>query len=322
MKKIIIVLVSLVVIVVAGSVIYLKVALPNVGNPPDLTIHATPAMIKRGAYLATHVAVCIDCHSTRDWTRFSGPIVPGTLGKGGEFFGPKMGFPGKFYSRNITPFNLGGWTDGEIFRAITCGVDRDGKALFPVMPYLHYGKIDKQDVYDIIAYIRTLKPIDNTPPPPSPNFPMNLIINTIPQKPSFTQRPDPSSQLKYGAYLVNMAGCIECHTKVNKGNIIPELAFAGGRDFTMPDGTVSSANITPDKETGIGNWSAADFVAKFKSYADSNALYKMAPHAVNTIMPWAMYAGMDTTDLKAIYAYLRTVKPIKNEVVHFQPKKV
>lgn len=322
MKKIIIILLSLIIVVVAGSVLYLKVALPDVGNPPDLTIHSNTALVKRGAYLATHVAVCIDCHSTRDWSRFSGPIIPGTLGKGGEYFGPEMGFPGKFYSRNLTPFNLKNWTDGEIFRAITSGVDKDGVALFPVMPYLHYGKMDKEDVYAIIAYLRTLKSIENTPPPSSPNFPMNLIINTIPQKPAFSHRPNPSSQLQYGAYLVNVASCMECHTKVKEGKIIPSLAFSGGRNFEMPNGTVSSANITPDKQTGIGNWTEADFVARFKDYEDSSATYILPPHAVNTIMPWAMYAGMDTTDLKAIYAYLRTVKPIKNNVVHFQPKKV
>lgn len=76
--------------------------------------------------------------------------------KGGEFFGPDLGFPGEFYSRNLTPANLRGWTDGEIFRAITAGVNKEGEALFPVMPYRNYSKMDKEDIYDIIAYLRTL----------------------------------------------------------------------------------------------------------------------------------------------------------------------
>lgn len=320
MKKVILVLVGIIVIAVIASICYLKFALPNVGKAEDITIHATPAQIERGKYLANHVAVCMDCHSTRDWTRFSGPIISGTLGKGGEYFGQELGFPGKFYSKNLTPFNLKNWTDGQILRAFTSGVDKDGNALFPVMPYLYYGKIDKEDALAIISYIRTLKPIDSKVPASHPDFPMNFIINTIPQKPSFSTKPNPSDQLKYGAYLTNMAGCIECHTQADKGKINPALAFSGGRDFELPNGIVRSANITPDKQTGIGDWTEADFVAKFKSYADTGAAYKMAPHSVNTIMPWVMYSGMDSSDLKAIYAYLRTVKPMKNQVNHFQQK--
>lgn len=321
MKKIILVLLGIIVLVIIGSVIYLKFALPNVGKAPEITIQANTAQIERGQYLANHVAVCMDCHSTRDWTRFSGPITSGTLGQGGEYFGPEFGFPGKFYSRNLTPYGLKSWTDGEILRAVTSGVDKDGNALFPIMPYRYYGKADKQDILDIIAYVRTLQPIKKDIPAAHPDFPMNFIINTIPQKPQFSTKPNPSDQLKYGAYLTNLAGCIECHTKADKGTIIPELAFSGGRDFQMPNGLVRSANITPDKQTGIGNWTEADFISRFKIYADSGAAYKMPPHSVNTVMPWAMYSGMDSADLKAIYTYLRTLKPIKNEVAeHFIPK--
>lgn len=315
MKKVIFIVVAIIAIIVAGSLAYLKFALPDVGAAPKLTIHVTPAQVQRGKYLAMHVAVCVDCHSTRDWSRFSGPIISGTFGKGGEYFGPEMGFPGKFYSRNITPYNLKDWTDGQIFRALTTGVDKDGHALFPIMPYLQFGEADKKDIMDIIAYIRTLKPIENKTPPTHPDFPMNFIINTIPKKASFVQRPNPGNTVAYGHYLVNLASCMECHTKVNKGKMILRDAFAGGREFKMPNGTLFSANITPDKQTGIGNWTESDFVAKFKHYADSAALYKMSPHAVNTVMPWSMYAGMDSSDLKAIYTYLRTVKPVRNSVL-------
>jgi hypothetical protein len=105
---------------------------------------------------------------------------------------------------------------------------------------------------------------------------------------------------------------------VNKGQIIPELAYAGGREFQMGNGVVRSANITPDAETGLGNWTEDTFIARFKAYTDSVNVGKLAPNQVNTIMPWAMYGGMDTTDLRAIYAYLKTIQPVKNKVEHFE----
>lgn len=317
MKKTLLFIFVLFVIVVAAAASYVKFAMPDVGAAPDLKITITPERVQHGEYLANHVTLCMDCHSTRDWKKFAGPMVEGTTGKGGEYFGEEVGFPGTFYSKNITPAHLKDWTDGEIFRAITTGVNKYGVALFPVMPYQNYGKMDKEDVYDIIAYIRTLAPIDNKTPEHSINFPMNFIVNTIPAKAQLVQKPSRSDTLKYGAYLVNQAACMDCHTQVKNGQVIPDLAFSGGRVFTMPNGEVHSANITPDKETGIGNWTAETFVARFKLYNDPSAITEITPGQINTIMPWSMFAGMDTSDLRSIYAYLRTIQPIKNQVTHF-----
>jgi mono/diheme cytochrome c family protein len=317
MKKVVFGVIIIIILAVIAGAGYLKFMLPDVGKAPELVVDSTPARIKHGEYLANHVTACMDCHSTRNWSLYSGPISPGTLGKGGEYFGPEMGFPGKFYSRNITPAKLANWTDGEIFRAITTGVDKNGKALFPVMPYLSYGQMDKEDIYDIIAYIRSIPPIENEVEASKADFPMNFIMNTIPAKASFVEKPASSDSLKYGAYLANAAACMECHTQVDKGQIIPTLAYSGGREFVMPVGTVRSANITPDMETGIGMWTEAAFVQRFKLYADEAQLEKVSASQLNTIMPWAMYAGMDSTDLKSIYVYLKSLKPIKNEVVHF-----
>ncbi len=317
MKKILLTILIFVILVIAVSATYVKFALPNEGPAPDLHVSVTAERVQHGEYLANHVAGCMDCHSTRDWKKFAGPMIEGTGGKGGEFFGEKMGFPGKFYSKNITPANIKDWTDGEIFRAVTTGVDKFGDALFPVMPYLHYGKMDKEDIYDIIAYIRTLPPIENKTPDHTVDFPMNFILNTIPAKAEFVQRPLRSDSVNYGSYLVNQASCMECHTQVNKGQIIPELGFSGGRVFKMPNGEVRSANLTPDMATGIGSWTAEQFVARFKAYNDPSTLHVLASDEVNTIMPWPMFGGMDTSDLRSIYAYLKTVKPIKNQVAHF-----
>lgn len=320
MKKVFLIIFLIVIIAIAGIAGYLKFALPNMEPAPDLTITVTPDRIKHGEYLANHVAVCMDCHSTRDWSRFTGPLLPGTLGKGGEYFGREMGFPGSFYSKNITPENLGTWTDGEIFRTITTGVDKNGEALFPVMPYSHYGKMDKEDVYDIIAYLRQLPSVKNDIPQRSIDFPMNFILNTIPANAVPLERPAKTDLVNYGNYIVTIAACIECHTQVKKGQVIPELAYSGGREFQMPNGTVRSANITPDAETGLGNWTEDAFIARFKAYTDSANIAQLAANRVNTIMPWSMYAGMDTADLRAVYAYLKTINPIKNKVEHFQPQ--
>lgn len=74
--------------------------------------------------------MCLDCHSQRDYSKFAAPLVPGTEGKGGELFGKDLGFPGDFYSPNITPAGVGNWTDGELFRTITTGVSKDGMLCF------------------------------------------------------------------------------------------------------------------------------------------------------------------------------------------------
>ncbi len=307
----------LVLIVLIGLLLtYVKLALPNVGDPENIKVEITPERLERGAYLANHVCVCVDCHSTRDWTKFSGPLVEGTTGKGGEVFDQKFGFPGKFYSRNITPAGIGSWTDGEVLRAISSGVSKDGRALFPVMPHPNYGKMDKEDLFSIIAYLRSLKPIENKIPDAVPDVPMNFIVNTIPKKAEYSNKPDKNDVLAYGAYLFNAAACRECHTKQEKGEKIMELDLAGGFEFPMGDGiVVRSSNITPDKETGIGKWTEDVFVSRFRKYADSTfQVHTVAKGTFNTIMPWTMYGKMKEEDLRAIYAYLKTVKPIKHEV--------
>lgn len=317
MKKVLLTILIVILIAILSIGSYVKFALPNVGPPPDLKITSTPERVARGEYLANHVTLCMDCHSTREWDVFSAPILPGTLGKGGEYFGKEAGFPGKFYSKNITPFHLKDWTDGEIFRAITTGVAKDGSALFPVMPYSYYGRMDKEDIYDIIAYIRTLKPIDNNVPDRSVDFPFNFIINTIPVKAQLTTRPPVTDTLKYGAYLTNASACMECHTPVKDGQIIKEKEFIGGRQFDLPGVTIYAANLTPDIETGIGAWSADQFIQRFKAYNNPANLPKVVGSDNQTVMPWAMLAGMDSTDLLAIYKYLHSLKPVKNKVEHF-----
>ena len=315
LKVLAIILVVLIVAVI-GLITYVKQFKPGI-PVEEVKIEYTPERIERGRYLAHNVAQCVDCHSQRDWTRFSGPIVPGTEGKGGEVFDQKIGFPGKYYAPNITPFHLKDWSDGELFRAITAGVSRDGHPLFPIMPYPNFGRMDREDVYSIIAYLRSLPSIENQTPTSESNFPMSIIIHLIPQKPEFSQKPPVTDKVRYGQYLTNASVCIECHTPVNRGQIIEGKEYSGGRFFPFADGSaVVSSNITPDKETGIGSWTEADFIQRFRAFDKrvNRVDDFVKPGEVNTLMPWSKYSQLTDQDLAAIFAYLQTVKPIPNKI--------
>ncbi len=312
-------LLSFIVVAAVVGAIYVSIAFPKVSDPEDLKIEYTAQRIENGAYLANHVMVCMDCHSTRDFSKFSGPPLPGTLGKGGDRFDHSMGLPGVFYAKNITPFGISDYTDGQLYRLITTGVTNDGRAMFPLMPYMYYGKMDPEDIYDIIAYIRTLPSVESQFPDAEIDFPVNFILKTMPHDPTPQKKPDPSDQVAYGAYMTNAAGCVECHTPFEKGALVAGKEFSGGRSFPFPDGSIVTApNITQDIETGIGNWSEEMFLLRFKQYSDSSyVIPSVKPGEFNTIMPWTMYAGMKEEDIRAIYAYLKTLKPIKNTVVKF-----
>lgn len=322
MKKILKVfgiIVLIIFVAVTAIAVYAKFALPNIGPAPDLTIERTPERISRGEYLANSVAVCMDCHSIRDFSLYAGPIDKKTFGAGGEKFGKELGFPGNLYSKNITPYRLQHWTDGEIFRAITSGVSKNGQALFPLMPYQRYGEMDNEDIYAIIAYIRTLTPVKSEIPERELDFPLNFIVNTIPEKGESKSVPDMNNSTDYGKYLINAASCVECHSKSDKGELLEGTEFGGGGEFKSRGGVVYSSNITPDKETGIGTWTKQAFIKRFKQYQDTTYHSpKLKQTDFNTPMPWIPYSTMTEKDLGAIYDYLQTVKPLKHSVKIFE----
>jgi mono/diheme cytochrome c family protein len=322
-KNIIKVMLGLIVVFLVSGYIYFNSKYPEVTEAPKITIERTPERLARGEYLFNNVAGCVDCHSDRDFSKLSGPVIPGTEGKGGFALGEEMGLPGTFYAKNITPYALGSWTDGEIFRAITEGVNKDGKALFPIMPYLAFRKMDREDIYSIIAYVRTLKPIVNDVPASKPKFPMNFIMKTIPTKSELTPRPDKSNSLAYGKYMVEFSSCVDCHTPSEKGKPIEGKDFAGGIDIKLPGGVIlRPANITPDNETGIGSWTKEQFIKTFKTRsAPETYNTNVNPGEFQTIMPWWMYGRMTDEDLGAIYDYLRTVPAVKNQVNRFEINK-
>ena len=300
-------------------VIYINSALPNIELRENFKAELTPEKIERGKYLVNSVTGCFHCHSTVDFTKYSGKIVEGAKGKGGRFYPEEGGFPGTFYSSNITPHNLKDWTDAEIYRAFTSGVSKDGSALFPLMPYSTYKYLTIEDAQAIIAYLRTIKPIEMDYAKSEFTFPFSLILQTIPGNPEPTDKNILADKLEYGKYLVNIAGCEDCHTLMDGGSKVEGMSFAGGFEIPMETGgTCRAANITPDKETGIGSWTKDMFIKRFKYYANNDSL--IVNHGdPNSEMPWMIYATMTEEDLGSIYDYLRTVKPVKNHITKFTP---
>ncbi len=318
------IIVSVIIIGLIVALIYFNSTYPKVSPPPNIKIISTPEKIARGEYLANHVTICMDCHSTRDWMRFAGPIVSGTEGKGGEKFDESLGLPGTIYAKNITPAALGNWSDGELLRAITMGISKKDEAMFPMMPYMNFNHLSKYDLESIISYLKTLKPIKNEVPDSKINFPVNLIIKTLPLQTYKASKPvDKNNPIEYGKYLTTIASCADCHTPVDKGAPIKGMEFAGGHEWPLPSGILRTANITPDMETGIGPWTKEMFISRFKSFASDSAKHipANAYKEFNTVMPWTLFAGMTEEDLGDIYEYLRTVKPIKSKVVKFTPAK-
>ena len=321
--KIVSIVVGVFVFLLIGGSVYFNSTFPKEIPVSNIKVEITPERIARGEYLATNVAMCIDCHSQRDFSKFGGPVKPGTEGMGGEVFGKEMGLPGTIPVRNITPAGIGDWTDGEIIRALTSGINKHGEALFPIMPYDGFAEMDEEDLYSIVAYLRTLKPIDNEVGERNLDFPVNYIVKTLPLNTySPKQAPDKSNPKEYGKYLVKMASCHHCHTQTNEGEPVAGMEFAGGSEIHMPFGTIRSANLTPDVETGLGSWTKEQFIQRFKSMAtDEMKNIPADPGGFNTIMPWSMYGGMSEEDLGAIYEYLHSLKPVKNLVVKFTPAK-
>ena len=297
---------------------------PKVGPASALKVTSTPPLLERGAYLAHAAAACVDCHSTRDWSRYSGPAVVGTEGKGGEGYLRSTGFPGDLYVPNITPTALSSWSDGELERALVAGVDKDGGALFPVMPYPAYASLCQDDVNAVIAYLRTLSPIAHEVPPRDLNFPLGMVVNTMPKelpRPPCPPTDDaPASLVARGAYLGIVAGCQECHTQSKRGEPLPGLLLAGGRAFQVAGGTVASSNLTPDHDTGLGAWTAETFVARFRVHTRETA-HEVGAGDPQTVMSWTAYAGLSDDDLRAIFAWLQTASPVKNPVVKWTPMK-
>jgi mono/diheme cytochrome c family protein len=264
----------------------------------------TPARMQRGDYLVHAVMHCMGCHSKFD-EKANPPVLAAKEGSGQVMF-EEGGF--RIIAANITSdleTGIGKWSDDAIARAIREGIAADGSALFPAMPYEHFRYLSDEDLASIVVFLRSLPPAHSDLPPNKVPFPISRLILTVPQPVTEpVAEPDRSTPAKYGSYLVKMATCTGCHTPRDpKFNPIPGMEMAGGNP--MEEG-VSSANITPDT-SGIGYYDEALFVQTMRTGS-------VRARPLKPIMLWWMFRNMTDDDLKAVFAYLRTLKPVHHLV--------
>lgn len=299
----------------AGGFCYLYFRHPAMAPPENITVDKSPGRIERGRYIFTVLSDCEGCHSERDFTRLGGPAVESGRGMGGEM--PLAGLPGRVFVPNITPdveTGIGSWTDGEKIRAIREGVDKNGRTLFPMMPYENFRYMSDEDVQSVVAYLDSLPPVHHPLPVTQIDFPVSMFIKSAPKPaghvPSATPKPDAG----YGEYLVTLANCETCHTPQVNGQPDTSLRFAGGWIFKTPMGTVASANITPDEDTGIGKWDYTRFHDTLTAYRKLMPdLPQVGPDRF-TLMPWISFSNLTDVDLEAIYQYIHTRTPIPHKV--------
>ena len=261
-------------------------------------------LVDRGRYLVEGIGACANCHTPK------GPSgdLPDKRFAGG--FGLEEAF-GTWVSSNITPdkeTGIGRWTDAQIVRAIREGKHRDGRTLGPPMPFDLYRQLSDRDVRAMVAYLRTLPPVKNA-------VPRGRYTIALPASygPPVKSVPEPSRKdpVKYGEYLAGPVGhCVGCHTPLTPdGRTDESRPWAGGFPFVGPWGTVYSPNLTSDPETGVGTGTDGEL-----KRAILNGL-KRGGGMLSAPMPWPYYAGRVTAaDVSAIVAYLRTLRPIVNQV--------
>ena len=176
------------------------------------------------------------------------------------------------------------------------------------------------DVQSLVAYLNALPAVRHETSRPELGFPVNLLIKGAPRpvtKP--VSMPERSNRLAYGEYLVTIGVCVVCHTEAEQGSLNRAKLFAGGRRFDVLGNVVVSANITPDKATGIGEWDFVRFLKRFQEHRVPAETLPKFDKALFTLMPWRELAQLEDSDLEAIYLYLMSQRPLENKVVHHPP---
>ena len=259
-------------------------------------------MVARGAYLAD-AADCVSCHTDN---KHGGKPYAGGRAIATPF--------GTFYSPNITPDRDTGirrWSEVQFARALRDGVRPDGANLFPVFPYPSFTKIVEVDAQAIWAYFSSLPAVRQRNRPHDVPFPFSsrflltgwklLFFAPRPFKPNLGR----SAVWNRGAYLVTaLAHCGECHTPRNFLGASEPSRFLAGTAHG-PDGK-PVPNITPDPETGIGNWTEDDVIGVLTDGHTPDLDYvggAMAEVVKST-------ARLTDADRHAIAVYLKSLPPI------------
>ena len=204
---------------------------------------------------------------------------------------------------NLTPGEGGigqTYSDIDWVRAIRHGIGPDGKPLV-IMPSVEYNVMNDEDLGNLIAYLKSLPAVDRTPPPLSlgplgrallfggeiPILPAEHIDHNAPRPTAIAKGPT----AEYGHYLAAQT-CVGCHGQGLSGGPIPGL----------PPEPPLPPNLTPDKETGLGSWSKADFVQAIRTGQRPDG------SAINPVkMPWPAFQHLTDEELSALWLYLQTV---------------
>lgn len=256
------------------------------GNPPQaLKVEATPDQIARGKHIATFF--CVQCHGQNDQLPLSG----------GRDLAADIPFPlGSLVTVNLTPAGpLKGWSDGEILRILREGVGPDGHRLAvmggQVMRYM-----SDEDLYAVIAYLRSTDPVVNdTPQPPDNVNALALFMlggGLVPAEPPVADHltaPPKAPTAEYGKYVVTFSHCPFCHG--------PLLDGVGG------------SPLVPQKPPSlrvVKGWTIDQFVKTIRTGVDPTG------HQLSDVMPWKAFRNMDDEELGALYAYLKSLPTVTN----------
>jgi hypothetical protein len=265
-------------------------------------------MILEGKRIAS--MLCASCHFNPATNALTGHYMPEVI----EF--------GKIYSANITQdkqYGIGKYTDGQLLYLLRTGIKPDGTFLPPYMPkFVH---MSDKDLHGIIGWLRSDDPMvtaKNIPDTVSePNFFAKFLCTiafkpaTYPENPIVA--PDTNNLVAYGKYItIGKIECFGCHSKNFEGLNVqePEKSegfLAGGNPIPGEAGKlISSANLTPDPETGIGLWSENQFVKALK--------FGIRPDGRTNRLPMAPYAAMTDLEARSVFAYLNSLPPVKNKI--------
>lgn len=254
------------------------------------------SQLERGRYLVETLAGCGNCHTPRGP---NGPL------KDKKFAGGEIIKHADFtaVTPNITPdprTGIGTWTDDQIGSAIREGLRPDGRLLGPAMPSRSYRSLADDDVKAIVAYLRSVPPIDN-PIAAESHYDVPLPASWGPPV-GHVDVPPKEDKIGYGKYLAGpVARCMDCHTEPPRLREAARLG-AGGKEFHGPWGISVSANLTP---SGLGDWSDAEIERAIRTGVAPDG-HKLFPP-----MPFAAYKNIAEDDMAALIAYLRSLPAIE-----------
>ena len=286
------------------------------------SIPRTPERLARGKYLVEGLLQCPACHSENDFSKRPFEVIPGKKLGGFVFPNVEIGLakPNRVVAPNISPdpeYGAGTWKDADFVRALRQGIGHDGRTLYPLMPYFYFRNLSDEDLASVIVYERSVPPVHIKRPKTRLTEELSKAFQPLPPL-AHVAEPDHSDQVKYGKYLVDGGHCDACHTPTDdKGDPIPGMYLGGGAPLvgTWEGGkkmqTVNALNLTPHP-SGISYFDEKMFIEVIR-----NGGFSARP--LSNIMPWAFFRNLTDDDLKAIFAYLRTLKPVFHYVDNTEP---